>query len=62
MKKLVKGNRYIFNYNGNSEILKKLNGFECVFCAEYLGQEYVGIKFDNGMEATAYLNELTEIN
>lgn len=62
MKKLVKGNKYIFNYNGNAETLKKLNGFECVVYSEYLGQEYVGIKFDNGMETTAYLNELTEIN
>ena len=53
--------RYRFIYKGNVEIFKQLNNKECYICAKYIGQNYIGIKFENGIETTAFMSELIPI-
>lgn len=56
---IKKGCEYIYNYNGNAENLKKLNGLKCVHNHKYINEpNWIGIVFENGIETIAYPEEL----
>lgn len=61
MQKLKKGDKYIFNYRGICQVFLNLDGKECTICATYIGQDYVGIIFENGIETIANSEDLTPI-
>lgn len=62
LENIKKGNQYIYNYGGNAESLKQLNGLKCTHNHSYLNNPtWIGVTFENGTETIAYPEQLEEI-